>query len=86
MTGEELKALRRDALRLRQKEMAKLLGASPTTISEWERGRRLEVPQRVAFTLRLMAKAHPDVMGEIVAELRALEAPENTGGDDGRND
>lgn len=82
MSGDELKALRRDALRLRQKEMATLLGASPTTISEWERGKRIKVPQSVAFTARLMAKASPDVMGDIVAELRALEvkasAPESS--------
>jgi transcriptional regulator with XRE-family HTH domain len=49
MMGYEVRARRR-ALGLKQSDLAKLMGTSPTTISHWENGKkRMSRPYEVAF-------------------------------------
>ncbi|HEY6861696.1 MAG TPA: hypothetical protein VI358_18165 [Pseudolabrys sp.] len=58
MTGKELKEARKQILRLKQCQYAKIVGAHFTTISDWERQADRPIPHCAAILTRLMAADH----------------------------
>ena len=57
----------RQKLGLSQAAFARMLGISPRTIQEWEKGRRR--PQGAALSLLRIAQAKPDIVREVLASL-----------------
>ena len=55
----------RQRLGLSQVAFARMLGISPRTIQEWEKGRRR--PQGAALSLLRIAQAKPDIVREVLA-------------------
>ena len=55
----------RQRLSLSQVAFARMLGISPRTIQEWEKGRRR--PQGAALSLLRIAQAKPDIVREVLA-------------------
>jgi DNA-binding transcriptional regulator YiaG len=54
----------RKALRLNQRDFARLIGTSPAAIRNWEQG-RTRIP-RMAKKLMRVVEHHPDVLSELV--------------------
>lgn len=59
----------REGLGLSQREFALLLGVSVATVQNWEQSRRQ--PRGAARLLLLIAQRHPEVLLEVVQEVRA---------------
>jgi putative transcriptional regulator len=63
-TPEQLLAISaRQSVNLTQKEFARLLNVSIDSVQDWEQGRRS--PRGAAKTLLLVARSHPEVLGQI---------------------
>jgi DNA-binding transcriptional regulator YiaG len=56
----------RKALRLNQRDFAKLIGTSPAAVRNWEQG-RTRIP-RMAKKLMYVVERHPNVLSELVEE------------------
>ena len=59
----------RESLGLSQREFALLLGVSVATVQNWEQSRRQ--PRGAARVLLLIAQRHPEVLLDVVQEIRA---------------
>ena len=65
-TPEQLLAISaRQAVKLTQKEFARLLNVSIDSVQDWEQGRRS--PRGTAKTLLRVAQKHPEVLEEIAS-------------------
>jgi len=65
-TPEQLLAISaRHAVKLTQKEFARLLNVSIDSVQDWEQGRRS--PRGTAKTLLRVAQNHPEVLEEIAS-------------------
>lgn len=65
-TPEQLLAISaRQAVKLTQKEFARLLNVSIDSVQDWEQGRRS--PRGTAKTLLRVAQNHPEVLEEIAS-------------------
>jgi putative transcriptional regulator len=65
-TSEQLLAISaRQAVKLTQKEFARLLNVSIDSVQDWEQGRRS--PRGTAKTLLRVAQNHPEVLEEIAS-------------------
>jgi putative transcriptional regulator len=65
-TAEQLLAISaRQAVKLTQKEFARLLNVSIDSVQDWEQGRRS--PRGTAKTLLRVAQNHPEVLEEIAS-------------------
>ena len=65
-TSEQLLAISaRQAVKLTQKEFARLLNVSIDSVQDWEQGRRS--PRGTAKTLLRVAQDHPEVLEEIAS-------------------
>lgn len=54
----------RRALRLNQRDFARLIGASPAAIRNWEQG-RTRIPRMAKKFMRVVER-HPDVLSELI--------------------
>ena len=64
-----LQKLRKEKLKLTQKDLAKAVGANLRTLQSWERGRQ-EYPKSVEILMKLM-KDIPDVKKKLIPKKKA---------------